>query len=160
LGPFDKRLFNHDKIVTEFTKAGINSEQDINIRRIGDKKLLTPFFQSYQVPPNSDYFPYIDLYAAQARFTNQKADIVTALGLAPLPLLEMLDTPARWIGKDVSASSDFTRASTVANAHILRAILLDHNVEVSKKFPFKEHALVTLLSLSSQSCNTNAKADL
>jgi spermidine synthase len=160
LGSLDAQLFKHGKIVAELAKVGINGEQDIDIRRVGDKKVLAPLFQSYRAPANSDYFPYVDLYAAQARFTDQKADLITSLGLAPLPLLEMIGTTPLWLGKDVSASSHFTRSTNTVNARVLQTMLLGQSVEVPKLFPFKEHALATLLSLSSQSCAPVVNSDV
>ena len=52
---------------------------DIEQRYLGSKKTLAPFFASYSIPANSDYFPVLDQGAAERRFRGLMADDVGAL---------------------------------------------------------------------------------
>ena len=48
---------------------------------------------TYRVPPNSDYFPILDLNAPRSRFLANDATALTGLRSAPFPLAELLDGP-------------------------------------------------------------------
>src|SRR5262245_11139321 len=63
----------------EMRRVHVNSIRDVEVRRIGGKRSLGPMFASYAVPPNSDYYPYLDLHAAKYRFLHQTADELTGL---------------------------------------------------------------------------------
>jgi hypothetical protein len=78
-------------VARELRRVHIHSVDDLRIRRIGGKAALAPLFASYGVPPNSDYRPYLDLHAAKYRFLQQSAEELVALGLAPIPALQMLE---------------------------------------------------------------------
>jgi predicted membrane-bound spermidine synthase len=81
-------------------REGINAEMrridvagisDINIRLIGNKRLLAPFFESYPITPNSDYAPVVDLYAVQSRFFEASAsDLILNQTLQRLPFIQFL----------------------------------------------------------------------
>lgn len=77
-------------LAAELQRIGVANEQDLALRRIGNRDLLGPLFASLAVTVNSDYFPVLDLNAARARFLQSRADDVTKLAAAPLPVLEML----------------------------------------------------------------------
>lgn len=61
------------------------------MRRIGGKRALAPFFESYGVPANSDYHPYLDLHAARYRYLGESAGEFTAIGNAGVPVMQMLE---------------------------------------------------------------------
>lgn len=74
------------KLGAELARVGVNRIDDIRLRVIGDKDFLTPLLASSEAPENSDFFPYVDQNAAQARFSNETAaDILYAVtGLLPV----------------------------------------------------------------------------
>lgn len=47
---------------------GLSNLDDLRGRRLGTRKQIEPFVRSLGVPPNSDYFPYVDQNAAEQRF--------------------------------------------------------------------------------------------
>jgi len=75
----------------ELARVHIHNLGDVEIRRIGGKKELAPFFASFGVPANSDYRPYLDLNAARYRFLQQSAGDVTGIGTAYVPTVGMLE---------------------------------------------------------------------
>jgi predicted membrane-bound spermidine synthase len=75
----------------ELARVHIQTLGDVEIRRIGGKKTLAPFFASYGVPANSDYQPYLDLHAARYRFMQQSAGDITGLGTSNVPTVAMLE---------------------------------------------------------------------
>jgi len=126
LGTPDWAIIENSSLAEELSRVGINSLDDIRARRIGGERLLGPLFSATAAPPNSDYFPYLDLNAARSRFMGSNALALVELGLGPLPVLEMLDTPdASWAGLGISPSPFFSRPDLHAEAERLHQALLE-----------------------------------
>lgn len=77
-------------VVQQLAKYGIRNSSDIEIRRLIDRESLLPMLTASGIPANSDYYPYVDLHAGQARFKKTKARMFDHWSVAPIPLLEML----------------------------------------------------------------------
>ncbi len=105
----------------------IRGVDDFMLRRIGDRTLLEPLFASMRTPMNSDYFPILDLSAVRTRFLNSNAFAVERLTIAPLPVLDMLDTTVRRAKmRNVTHAYQFERAAQT-HAAILIADYLARN---------------------------------
>lgn len=52
----------------------VDSADALRLRLIGHKALIADWLDGYGAPLNSDYFPFVDQHAAQARFRRQHAD--------------------------------------------------------------------------------------
>ena len=89
-GPSTSFLTMKD-LMTELHKVDIKGLPDINVRVIGNKGTLSPFFESYSIAANSDYAPIVDLYAVKSRFFLSMAhDPFHNIQFDRLPLVEML----------------------------------------------------------------------
>ena len=75
----------------EMRRAHVLTVEDLAIRRLGGKGTLAPLFASFDVPPNSDYRPYLDLHATKYRFLDRTASALTALRTYPVPVVDMLE---------------------------------------------------------------------
>lgn len=91
--PLNERIFAAGELASDLKRVGINNIGDIEMRRIGSRRTLGPLFASYQVPSNSDYFPYVDQNAPRMRFLNRDALALTRLGQLGIPLAEILGDP-------------------------------------------------------------------
>ena len=78
-------------VARELRRVHVDSIQDVAVRRIGGKRSLAPLFESYGVPANSDFYPYLDLHAAKYRFLHQSADELTGLLSYSVPLVALLE---------------------------------------------------------------------
>jgi predicted membrane-bound spermidine synthase len=87
----DDRLLQSPQLRTELAHIGVQSAADIELRKIGDNLTIGPLLQSIPVPPNSDFFPFVDLNAPRLRYMRQNALELPALTLLPIPFLELLD---------------------------------------------------------------------
>ncbi|MFQ5935145.1 MAG: spermidine synthase [Acidiferrobacterales bacterium] len=94
----DARVLKTAALARSLERIGIKGVQDFELRRLGDKRLLDPLVQSFPVPVNSDYFPFLDLNAAKTRFFGAGADALVELQRAPLPALDMLGGSTRVMG--------------------------------------------------------------
>jgi predicted membrane-bound spermidine synthase len=78
-------------VARELRRVHVNSVWEIEIRRLGGKRLLAPMFSSYGVPANSDFHPYLDLHAAKYRFLNRSAQELTGLLGYSVPIAALLE---------------------------------------------------------------------
>ena len=90
----DDQLLQSPQLRAELARVGVQSVADIELRRIGDNLTIGPLLQTIPVPPNSDFFPYVDLNAARLRYMGQNAIELPALTVLPIPFLELLDDSA------------------------------------------------------------------
>jgi spermidine synthase len=90
-----EQLLQSRQLRTELGRVGIQSVADIELRKIGDNRTIGPLLQAIPVPPNSDYYPFVDLNAARLRYMRQSAIELPALTVLPIPFLELLERDAR-----------------------------------------------------------------
>ncbi len=124
--PLSRKAFEHPGLARELFNIHVFTEGDLDARYIGNRPLLEPLFMTYGLPPNSDYYPVLDLNAARNRFTARSAVDVVALGVLPIPVLEMLE-PRR--GKrppnpTYEGAADFDRIEKTRQAAYVRDYLL------------------------------------
>jgi hypothetical protein len=114
-------------VARELRRVHVSSIQDIAVRRIGGKRSLGPMFASYGVPPNSDYYPYLDLNAAKYRFLHQSADELTRLLSYGVPVVAMLEgrkgsrADPRGEGQEYLEELELARRAGYARDYLLSA---------------------------------------
>lgn len=67
---------------------GIDDAGTLAAHEVGRADTVMVLANAYGVPPNTDYFPYVDQQAGEDRFRRSTAVDLFALGMAPVPLLE------------------------------------------------------------------------
>ena len=90
----------------ELVRLRIERPDDILVRKLLTKRSIQPFLATSSTPANSDYFPYVDLHAGQARFSGEFSTLLQDWSNDHLPLLEMLD----------NSELDFSRVQPVPYA--------------------------------------------
>ena len=118
----DDRLLQSPQLRAELKRVGIQSVADIQSRKIGDNRTIGPLLQSIPVPPNSDFFPFVDLNAPRLRYMRANAIELPALTVMPIPFLELVDG---------AASRDPT-VDPAANSAILRDRLVGRALEIRR----------------------------
>ena len=87
----NSRFLSMTDFVRELRRINILGLPDINVRLIGSKATLAPFFNSYAITANSDYAPVVDLYTVKSRFFHSKAsDLIFNIGFERLPINQMI----------------------------------------------------------------------
>lgn len=86
----DASVLRIPAIAAALKRIHVEGMQDIAIRRIGTKKFLGRFLESFPIRANSDYFPVLDQNAERARFLGDMAKGLIDFTYLPLPTLEML----------------------------------------------------------------------
>jgi predicted membrane-bound spermidine synthase len=95
LDRLDPWILGQPKLRDELERVGLTRLQDLELRRIGSRRLLQPVFESLPAPANSDYRPHVAMHAPRSRYLGQDAVDLTRLHVAPIPLAEMLDSTVR-----------------------------------------------------------------
>jgi spermidine synthase len=137
LGRLDPWILRQPKLRADLDRVGLGRLQDLELRRIGSKRLLQPVFADSAAPPNSDFFPYVSLHAPRSRYLGDDAADITRLHVAPIPLTEMLDPYVRRSMQPHSDSPHFTPTRTRRLARELVAALSLPNLRAVQSEPFQ-----------------------
>jgi spermidine synthase len=101
----------------ELRDINVITTDDLLLRRMAEKPVVEAMFDSFPVPPNSDYFPYLDLGAGKARYAKSASTLLREWVAAPLPVVELLhDETVRLDNVRLDGSSDRVTAIAVAEA--------------------------------------------
>jgi len=110
--PLSFARLSSPELAAELARVDVRGVEDLRVRRIGRKRFLAPFFDTFPVPANSDYFPFLEQRAAKTRFLGVNAQDVLGLSVEPLPIADMLGgTPP---------SEDAPALSRAAHARVLQ----------------------------------------
>ena len=132
-------LFADAGMARELRRHHIHSVADLETRRIAGSAALQPYFDSYGVPPNSDYYPFLDLNAVRSRFLDHSASGLTALRTSPVPVLDLVEGDRRdWSPPSarggVGTKDGYALLQLVQSARALRAYLAGEE-ESLKRMP-------------------------
>ncbi|HXD04095.1 MAG TPA: hypothetical protein VN627_12395, partial [Novosphingobium sp.] len=121
LPAIDTQVLGNREISAAMNRIGIRGLQDLEARKIGNKRLFERLLAASGVRANSDYYPVVDQNAARTRFLRANAFVIRELSELPLPALEML-TGSRpsWNTTDVARSRLFSKSQDVGTAMMLR----------------------------------------
>jgi hypothetical protein len=122
----DDRIFQSPQLRTELDRIGVQGVDDLRLRKIGDNRTIGPILQSMAVPPNSDFFPFVDLNAPRLRFMRADAGELPGLTTLPIPFLELLPGAApRGPTSEPSGNTPLGRAALVRRAFAIRRAVSD-----------------------------------
>jgi spermidine synthase len=130
LPPHADTIFASPRLRSELTRVGIDSLADIRKRRIGDQRTLGPLLASYRSPPNSDFFPFVDLTAPRLRFMHRTAVELPSLLVAPVPVEEILDANWKRSGRiTLPINSSLTSDKIARAALFIRDAVVSGNLQ-------------------------------
>jgi spermidine synthase len=82
--------FRQPGLAQVLARLQVRGPADLEHFRLGDRKLLQPFFERYAISANSDYHPVLDQNAARARFLGLSANEIVRIGSMQLPAGDFL----------------------------------------------------------------------
>lgn len=125
VGQLNSDMFNNRFITSALQSVNINNLQDIEIRRIGNKKSLSRFVSTFSIRSNSDYYPVLDQNAARTRFMQTNALELLEFSHDPLPTAEMLnDSPPKWHETVITPSPYYSKSKDAFCAMAFRDHIL------------------------------------
>ncbi|HVJ75215.1 MAG TPA: spermidine synthase [Casimicrobiaceae bacterium] len=83
--------FAHPDLSARLASVGILSTADLDRRQVIGPATVPLMFRSVDAPPNSDYFPIVELGAPAARFKGSSVVDVVELLDAPLPVIDLIE---------------------------------------------------------------------
>jgi spermidine synthase len=124
LGTPDERLMQSPQLRAELTRIGVQSVADFRSRQIGDNRTIGPVLEAIAVPPNSDFFPFVDLNAPRLRYLRTNAMELPALTVLPIPFLELID----------GAAPPGATLQPSANSGVIRDRLVQRALDIRRAF--------------------------
>jgi spermidine synthase len=126
----DERIFQSAQMRAELERIGVQGSADIQLRKIGDNRTIGPRLQIMAAPPNSDFFPFVDLNAPRLRYMQANAIELANLTVMPMPFMEFLtgDAPAGPT-REPAANSTLTRDGLVRRALSIHRAVLDGSLK-------------------------------
>jgi spermidine synthase len=142
-------LFEQPALKHELERIRISNAADLQLHRVGARKAVHPYFESFAIAPNSDYFPVLDLNAAKARFLRQDAYDIVRLALTPIPAVELLEgsNSKKPSGISMAQRPWLTKATATLDALAMRDYLLEGRMDQLARLPSRlsGEALLTRL---------------
>jgi spermidine synthase len=151
----------HPGVGQELRKVHVRTIGDMEVRRLGGKQVLHPLFLSYNVPPNSDYYPFLDLNAARYRFLQTQAGEITHIGAAGVPVVEILEGRPRH-ARPLSLDGDdyLDRIEHARRAAYARDFLIGATLPEPHGIPAQLQKDLELMQLRSIDCINPQKTDM
>ncbi len=157
--PDPKALEKIPGLLEPLKRINIYSVHDVDMLSLGTRKILGPYFDASPVPANSDYFPFLDLNAAKARFMNEKFFDINFLGKSSLPFLEMLEgLKIRHFDADASYSYFQDRLFNSQWAAVMRDYIM-HGSDLPEGAPNEIYQLPAITKILFSDC-ASMNADL
>lgn len=145
-------IFGERHLAAELERIRVRSVADLELHRLGGKQAMQPYFDSFPVPVNSDYFPVLDLNAAKARFMQERSSDLANLALARVPALELLEGEAARGGITAAQRTWLKRDGFTRAALAVRAYLLEGRPEALAEVPLIIRSDVRLVRLLGIEC--------
>lgn len=120
VGSLDPGVLRQPALAASLRRVYINSIEDIQFRRLGDKTFLAGLLASYPIPANSDYRPFLDQNAARDRFMNRHARRLLYYVHKPLPLVPLLTGEEMPDSGAITYTPFFSKTDALRNALLLR----------------------------------------
>lgn len=112
-------IFENIELKHELARIGIESSHDFKIRLIGNKEILDPFFDSYSVSANSDYYPFLEYQTAKAGFLQLSASSIEQLISYPAPIIYSLMKTEMPDGKQVGLNPPYQMGERFRHAEAI-----------------------------------------
>jgi len=120
----DPSILALPELATILGRINVASIQDIDIRKVGNKKILGSLLKTFPIIANSDYYPVLDQNAARTRFLYATAQDFVTVAQQPIPATDMLMGIVPRMPFRVTPTPYFQRPLFVSYAAALREYLL------------------------------------
>jgi len=149
-------------VARELRRIQVDSIGEIELRRLGSKRLLAPMFLSYDVPANSDFYPYLDLHAAKQRFLQGSAEELTGLLSYSIPVASLLEGRAksRSVESKIDGDEYLDALELTRRARYARDFLLRSNPPEPAAIPRQFQKDLELIRARLIECRDSERSDI
>lgn len=152
-------VFEMPGLARELESVNQHAIGDLDIRRVGGRRVLHPLFLSYDVPANSDYYPYLDLNAPRRRFLKSEATEFLDLALAHAPLIGLLEEAPAARHSTLAGAEYFRKMEEIRKARYARDFLLSDAVPDPVNIPWSLQKDLELVQLRLLRCERPEQHD-
>jgi SAM-dependent methyltransferase len=153
-------VFREPGLAKELRMVHLQNLADLEIRKIATRAIIHPLVQSFRVPANSDYYPYLDLNAARYRFLQQGAGDLASLNAASVPVIPMLEGRNTLPPVSLDGADYFNRIEQIRRAQYIRDTYLEPNPPEPMAMPRALQKDMELASLRALDCWDPARHDV
>lgn len=89
-------IFKQSKLARDLKMLGIENSTELALNMMGSKSSLKKLFDSYDIIPNSDYYPVLDNKAVLSRYLGTRADQFMEIGDYVLPIIKTLENDTHY----------------------------------------------------------------
>jgi spermidine synthase len=151
IGVPQDHIFDWPLMRAGLERIGVRSVADVRLRKIGDDRTLGVLLKARSTPPNSDYFPFVDLNAARLRYLQASATELPELTFLPIPFLELL-TGSALTALTLEPAS---QSALIRDDRVRRALTIRRAVASGKlgELDAADASALLLLEMSAQTCS-------
>jgi SAM-dependent methyltransferase len=153
-------VFREPGLAKELRTVHMQNLADLQIRKIAARATVHPLVQSFNVPANSDYFPYLDLNAARYRFLQQGASDLAGLNATSIPVIPMLEGRPALPRVSLDGADYFNRIEQIRRARYVHDSFLQPNPPDPLAMPRALQKDIELASLRALDCWDPARHDV
>ncbi|MGI9301810.1 MAG: fused MFS/spermidine synthase [Gammaproteobacteria bacterium] len=152
-------IFDNPATEQELRELDVTNLNDLRTRWLGDETLFTGLMQSSSSPPNSDFFPFVDLQASKSRYMQHSAGELTSLRRAVVPVLEIMKPEMRLSGPTQIGGSFSRYSKSAAAAKSFHAAVIERNRAIALPGNSLLSSFEVLQAFAEQ-CQSNQHAEL
>ena len=153
-------VFREPGLAKELRAVHLQNLADLQIRKVATRATIQPLVQSFPVPANSDYYPYLDLNAARYRFLQRDAGALVSLNAANVPVIPMLEGANALPRVSLDGADYFNRIEQIRRAQYIRDTYLKPNPPEPLAMPRALQKDLELASLRALDCWDPARHDV
>jgi len=153
-------VFREPGLAKELRTVHLQNLADLEIRKIATRATIHPLVQSFRVPANSDYYPYLDLNAARYRFLQQGAGDLASLNATSIPVIPMLEGGNTLPRVSLDGADYFNRIEQIRRAQYVRDTYLQPNPPEPVAIPRALQKDLELAGLRALDCWDPARHDI
>ena len=136
-------------------RIDIASDSDLLARRVGNERVLMPLMNSFPLPANSDFYPYLDLGSAAARYRGARASALLRVTSASVPLRDLFGGHVERIGELTMPVAARTASTTdLLTAVNVYAWFIDGDADAAARLPDDVRRLGAALLARVTGCGT------
>jgi len=157
----DPWLFENPRLKRALHHVRLGSVQDLEIRKVWNKKALDPLLGTFDIRVNSDFFPVLDQNAVRARFLLKNATEILKFTRWPLPAMEILTgSEFPWSRTNVTPAPHYIETSEAFDAMTIRDYVLDGNYSggIANMKPEMQRLASDLRNIASGECGKSPQS--
>lgn len=123
-------IFSNNSLSRDLKRVGLESAADFDIRYLGNRNILSYLIETYSVPVNSDYFPYLSYSAPRSRYKHEYVTEFIRMKNDDIPVINWLSK--RNISQNLSENGSFY--SYYVTAKTARNVMLGNIDQLSNDY--------------------------